>query len=62
VPGDFERHAEAITQEACVKRKLLKYLGNFDLFRVTQVAERATFFAEGALFYQRFLGTALAHR
>jgi hypothetical protein len=36
---------EAITQDARVKRKLLKYLGNFDLFRVTQAAERPTFFA-----------------
>jgi hypothetical protein len=40
----------------------LKYLGNFDLFQVHQVAERPTFFAEGALFCQRFLMLALAHR
>jgi hypothetical protein len=53
---------EAITQGAGVKRKLLKYLGNFDLFRGAQVAERRTFFVQGALFCQRFLMLALAHR
>ena len=30
----LERHAEGITRAACVKRKLLKYISNFDLFRI----------------------------
>jgi hypothetical protein len=53
---------EAITQAACVKRNLLKYLSNFDQFRIGQAPDWPTFFAEGEFFCQRFPEVPLADR